>query len=141
MPLYECHHKNCPNKHHRTKKCPNNSSKTSKSDAKSPKASKASKASTPKDAEKMLDILQSAGKPSKPTILWFMAAAATGCTDGLPAQKDFHEAAQFFKDGIKLTRDNLVDFCTVLGNDGSPPDSDSESSDDSDSSSDESDSE
>jgi hypothetical protein len=139
MPLYECHHKNCPNKHHRTKKCPNNSSKTSKSDAKSPKASKASKAS-PKDAEKMLDILQSSGKPSKPTILWFLAAA-TGDTDGLPAQKDFHEAAQFFKDGIKLTRDNLVDFCTVLGNDGSPPDSDSESSEESDSSSDESDSE
>ena len=72
MPLYECHHKNCPNKHHRTKKCPNNSSKRLPNLKVFPKASasKASKAS-PKDAEKMLDILQSSGKPSKPTILWF----------------------------------------------------------------------
>ena len=86
----------------------------------------------------MLDSLQEAGKPTKSTIVWFMEAAATGNTEGQPSQKDFHEAAQFFKDGLKLTRDNLVDFCTVLGNDGASPDSDSESdtesgSDDSDS--------
>ena len=142
MSRFECKNPACPNEWHRSKICPNISKCDAKKKATSPKTKKSKH-----HLRGFFDLLQNAGNPSAPTILWFMRAA-NGDTEGYPAQKSFKNAAEYLKKGTFniTTKDALEDLCTILANQGHVPsddsdsDSDSEYDSDSDSDSDSSDS-
>ena len=139
MSRFECKNPACPNEWHRNKICPN----IAKCDAKKTKTTKTktSKTKSKHTVEEFFDLLQNAGNPSAPTILWFMRAA-NGDTEGYPAQKSFKNAAEYLKKGTFniTTKDALEDLCTILANQGHVPSDDSDSESDSDSDSDSSDS-
>jgi hypothetical protein len=135
MSRFECKNPDCPNEWHRNKICPNISQCDAKKKAKTTKT-KTAKTKSKHTLEEFFDLLQNAGNPSAPTILWFMGAA-NGDTEGYPAQKSFKKAAEYLKMGTFTitTKDALEDLCTILANQGHVPsdesdsDSDSESSD------------
>ena len=136
MSRFECKNPECPNEWHRNKICPN----ISKCDAK--KKTKPVKTKQSKHTlEEFFDLLQNAGNPSAPTILWFMGAA-NGDTESYPAQKSFKKAADYLKEGTFniTTKDALEDLCTILANQGHVPSDDLDSDSDSDSESSDSDS-
>ena len=141
MSRFECKNPDCPNEWHRNKICPNISKCDAKKKAKTTKT-KTTKAKKSKHTlEEFFDLLQNAGNPSGPTILWFMGAA-NGDTEGYPAQKSFKKAAEYLKEGTFniTTKDALEDLCTILANQGHVPSDESDSDSDSDSGSSDSDS-